>query len=207
MALAVALLTPNDPRGHPRRLARAAVHELAGMLHAMARGLGRVSADDIEGALLTGRASQPALDEWLSSSRAAVQLARLAPAHRRHRPELERQVDTAVLLDRAMRNARVLARRARRTVADAHEAPALAEVLEQVARATDDLAAAVAVGADPRQARERLLSVAAGLDPHVVARDDWQVQSLVLLVRSLVVDLLEASGATPGQAREALPEL
>ncbi|WP_246036407.1 FUSC family protein [Cellulomonas telluris] len=207
VALAVALLTPNDPRRHPRRLARAAVHELAGMLHAVARGLARTSSDDLEAALLTGRASQPALDEWLSSARSAAQLARIAPAQRRHRAELERQVDTAVLLDRAMRNARVLARRARRTVADGHEAGTLADVLEQVARATDDLAAAAATGADPRAARERLLTVARGLDPHVVAHDDWQVQSLVLLVRSLVVDLLEASGATPGQAREALPEL
>lgn len=207
VALAVALLLPTDPRRHPRRLGRGAVQELAGMLRVVARGLARSSVDDVEAALLTGRASQPSLDEWLSLSRSSAQLARLAPAHRRHRPELERMVDVAVLLDRAMRNARVLARRARRTVADGHEAPALADALDQVARATEDLARATATGADPRAARDRLLAVAATLDPHALAPADWQVQSLVLLVRSLVVDLLEAAGATPAQAREALPEL
>jgi hypothetical protein len=33
------------------------------------------------------------------------------------------------------------------------------------------------------------------------------VQSLVLLHRSLVVDLLEAAGEDPAEARAALPEL
>ncbi len=207
VALAVVLLLPTDPRRHPRRLGRGAVQELAGMLQVIARGLARPSADDLESALLTGRASQPSLDEWLSVTRSSAQLARLAPAHRRHRAELERMLDVAVLLDRAMRNARVLARRARRTVADGRAAPALADALAQVARATEDLAAATASGTDARQARERLLAVAATLDPHAVAPDDWQAQSLVLLLRSLVVDLLEAAGVPPGDARAALPEL
>jgi hypothetical protein len=36
---------------------------------------------------------------------------------------------------------------------------------------------------------------------------DWHVQGLVLLQRSLVVDLLEAAGADPQTARDALPEI
>ncbi|MFC8192563.1 aromatic acid exporter family protein [Cellulomonas sp. NPDC057328] len=207
VALAVALLTPTDPRRHPRRLARAATRELAGMLEVLARGLGRQSVDDIEGALLTGRASQPSLDEWRSAAASAAQLVRLAPAHRRHRAELARMVDTAVLTDRAVRNARVLARRAVAAVADGHDAPALADTVEATARGVEDLAEALGNGAEPRGARERLLAVAAALDPYALAPDDWQVQSLVLLLRSLVVDLLEAAGVPPGDAREALPEL
>ncbi len=207
VALAVALLTPTDPRRHPRRLARAATQELASMLQAVARGLGRVSVDDIEGALLTGRASQPSLDEWRSAAASAAELVRLAPAHRRHRPELTRMVDTAVLVDRAVRNARVLARRAVTAVADGHDAPALADTVAATARGVEDLAAALGSGAEPRGARERLLTVAASLDPYTLAPDDWQVQSLVLLLRSLVVDLLEAAGVPPGEARQALPEL
>ncbi|QCB95111.1 hypothetical protein E5225_01945 [Cellulomonas shaoxiangyii] len=207
VALAVALLTPTDPRRHPRRLARAAAEELAGVLQGVSRGLARRSGDDIGAALLTGRASQPALDEWRSAASSAAELARLAPAHRRHRPELERMVLTAVLLDRAMRNARVLARRARRTVADGHDAPALADALASTAGAVEELADALGTGAPPRAARERLLTVAASLDPHALAPGDWQVQSLVLLLRSLVVDLLEAADVPPAEARDALPEL
>ncbi|NMM30259.1 MAG: hypothetical protein HHJ10_04250 [Cellulomonas sp.] len=61
-------------------------------------------------------------------------------------------------------------------------------------------------GATPTQARSELWAVARSLDPFVLAPDDWQVQSLVLLLRSLAVDLLEAAGVSPEEARAALPE-
>ncbi|GIG41054.1 hypothetical protein Cph01nite_28160 [Cellulomonas phragmiteti] len=207
VALAFALLTPTDPRRHPRTLARAAVQELATVLHGLARGLRSGSVEDVEAALLTGRASQPALDEWRDSARSAAELVRLAPAHRRHRAELDRSVDEAVLLDRAMRNARVLVRRSVAAVDEGHVAPALGDAVASAARATDDLAAALGAGHDPRAARDALHALAATLDPHVLVPDDWKSQSLVLLLRSLVVDLLEAARATPAEARTALPEL
>lgn len=207
VALAFALLTPTDPRRHPRALARTAVQELATVLHALARGLRRGSVTDVEEALLTGRASQPALDQWRDAATSAAELARLAPAHRRHRAALERLVEEAVLLDRAMRNARVLVRRCVAAVDDGAVAAGLGDVVAEVAQAVDELAAALGAGHDPRTARTRLVDVAAGLDPHVLAPDDWKSQSLVLLLRSLAVDLLEAAGQTPAAARAALPEL
>lgn len=207
VALAFALLTPTDPRRHPRTLAQAAVQELATVLHRLTRGLRTATLDDVEAALLMGRASQPALDQWRESARSAAELVRLAPAHRRHRGELDRLVGESVLLDRAMRNARVLARRAMAAVDDGHVAPGLADAVASAARAADDLALAVGSGQDARAARDRLLDLAGTLDPYALAPDDWQAQSLVLLVRSLVVDLLEAAGASPGDARAALPEL
>ncbi len=207
VALAFALLTPTDPRRHPRTLAQAGVQELAAVLHALSRGLRAGSVEDVESALLIGRASQPALDEWRDSARSAAELARLAPAHRRHRGDLDLLVDESVLLDRAMRSARVLARRSVAVVDAGGAAPGLADAVESTARATDDLATATGAGHDPRPSRERLLAVAADLDPYVLAPDDWTSQSLVLLLRSLVVDLLEAAGASPADARRALPEL
>ena len=210
VALAVALLTPTDPRRHPRTLAQAAAHELTEVLDVLARGLRTRSVEDVEAALLTGRASQPALDEWRDSARSAAELVRLAPAHRRHRGELDAMVVQSVLLDRAMRSARVLARRSIAAVDEGRVAPGLphvADVVGSAARATDDLALALGTGQDPRPTRERLLGVAASLDPYTLAPDDWQAQSLVLLLRSVVVDLLEAAGADPEGARAALPEL
>lgn len=209
VALAVAALTPNDPRRRPRAQGRAAVEELAGMLRLLTRGMRARSAPDIEDALIHGRASQPALDEWADAATAARDLARVSPAARRHRTELAWVGQSAVRVDRAVRNARVLARRSLATVEaeHPHDLRPVADAVERVARASDALAAALGSGSEPLRAREELLALARELDPFTLTPDDWQVQSLVLLLRSLVVDLMEASGVDGRQAREALPEL
>ncbi|WP_273653393.1 FUSC family protein [Cellulomonas fimi] len=209
VALAVALLTPSDPRRHPRALGRAALDELAGVLHALARGLDERAVPAVEDALLRGRASQPALDEWSDRAGNARDLARLSPASRRYADELAGHVTRAVLADRAMRNTRVLARRALAVLAAEapHDTSGLAAQVASTATAVDELAAAVGAGRDPERARTALLAVAHALDPFALAADDWQVQSLVLLHRSLAVDLLESAGVAPGDARAALPEI
>ncbi|AEI13321.1 FUSC family protein [Cellulomonas gilvus] len=209
VALAVALLTPSDPRRHPRALGQRAVDEVAAVLHLLARGLRAGSASDVEDALVRGRASQPSLDEWTDVATNARDLARLSPAGRRHHDELALLVAASVQADRAMRNARVLTRRAL-ALLDApatHDLRAAADRIEATAHAADDLAAEIGTGRDPARARAGLLAAAGALDPFVVAPQDWQVQSLVLLHRSLVVDLLEAAGEDPARARAALPEL
>ena len=207
VGLAVVVLTPVDPRRHVHRQARAATEELAGTLHTLARGLRTGTVSDVEDALLRGRTSQPALDEWRESALAAQDLARVSPAARRYRDELAASASAAVLLDRAVRNARVLIRRAVTAVEDGQQTQLAAELFEEVADAADSLAEAYGSGRDPARARARLLHVAGRLDPYAMAADDWQAQSLVLLARSLVVDLLEAAGTEPAAARAALPEL
>jgi uncharacterized membrane protein YgaE (UPF0421/DUF939 family) len=209
VALAVAALTPRDPRRRPRAQGRAAVEELAGMLRVVARGMRTGSAADVQDALVRGRASQPALDEWQDAAASARDLARVSPAARRHRTELLWIGQSAVRVDRAVRNARVLARRSLATVQaeQPHDLGAVADAVDRAALASDALAAALGAGAEPIRAREELLTLAAGLDPFTVTPDDWQAQSLLLLVRSLVVDLLEASGVDARTARETLPEI
>jgi len=209
VALAVTALTPSDPRRPVRAQSRAVTIELVGMLRTLARGLRTRTVQDVEDALVRGRASQPALDDWHDGAANARELARVSPAWRRHRAELGALGQSAVLVDRAMRNARVLARRSRSIVAaeTTHELLGVATAVDDLARGTDALGTAMMTGATPTQARTELLAVTRRLDPFVLAPDDWLVQSLVLLLRSLAVDLLEAAGVSPTEARAALPEL
>ncbi|GIG37287.1 FUSC family protein [Cellulomonas pakistanensis] len=210
VALAVAALTPSDPRRRPRAQGRAAVEELAGMLRLLARGMRSGAAPDVEDALIRGRASQPALDEWQDAASSARDLARVSPAARRHRTELAWVGQSAVRVDRAVRNSRVLARRALASVqaeGRPHDLGAVADAVDRVALAADALAGALGSGAEPLRAREDLLRLAGELDPFTLTPDDLQAQSLLLLVRSLVVDLLEAAGVDARAAREALPEI
>jgi uncharacterized membrane protein YgaE (UPF0421/DUF939 family) len=209
VALAVAALTPGDPRRRPRLLGAEATSELAGALEVLGRGLRTRERSDLEAALVKGRASEGALEEWQSSATSARELARVSAAGLRHRDELGGLERQAVLVDRAMRSVRVLARRAL-PVASGQEERQLAPVADLVAgfaAGVRVLAEAVGAGRDPAVAREVLVEVARGADPHVVGEGDWQVQSLVMLLRSPLVDVLEAAGATPEEARDALPEL
>lgn len=206
VALVVAALSPNDIRRHPRQLANEALTELSVMLATLGRGLTTGSVPDIEEALVRGRASQPALDEWRDAAGAARDLARVSPAARKHREEITGLGEAALRADRAMRNARVLTRRAL-SVVDSDEPTALApigELVGQIAVASSDLGGTLLAGVGPHRARATLLEVAGKLDPYVLAPADWHAQSLVLLLRSLVVDLLEACGTGPGAARDAL---
>ncbi len=124
-----------------------------------------------------------------------------------HRGELARLEDQAVLVDRVMRSVRVLARRVLPVVEGDHDVHPVAELVEGFSSGVRLLASDFGSGGDGARGRELLTALAAQLDPRTVGEGDWQVQSLVMLLRSPVVDALEASGAGPGEAREALPEL
>lgn len=202
-AFLVAVLSPGDTRRRPRALAVQATTELAETLELVARGMRAHDDEMLATALVRGRASEPMLSEWRTASRNAVELARVSVG-RPWREELGRLESQAVLVERAMRTVRVLARRA----------PSVDEDLALVADLTDRFAAgvrlltnAVGSGGDLAPARRVLLDVAAETDPRTVGVGTWHVQALVMLLRSPLVDTLEAAGATPEEARAALPEL
>lgn len=80
----------------------------------------------------------------------------------------------------------------------------LADVLDHLGAATRELAEDVAAGREPRRARELILEVAGQADPGLLGSGNWQVQSLILILRSAIVDLAEAAGVEPDEARDAL---
>lgn len=209
VALAVAVLTPGDPRRRPRHLGAEATTELARVLETLDRGLRTRDRADLEAALVTGRASEGAIEDWQAAASSARELARVTAAGRRHRDDLGDLERQSVLVDRAMRSVRVLARRALPVAGgvDERDLVPVADLVSRFAVGTRVLAEAIGAGRDPAVAREVLVEAARTADPHVVGSGDWQVQSLVMLVRSPLVDVLEATGATPAEARAALPEL
>lgn len=207
IALLVTALWPQDPRRRVRHLAEEGLEEVAQVLRDLGRGLLAVDDEAVEDALVRGRASQPALDQWRSVAADARASARVSPAHRRHRAELLALEGAAVRADRAMRNARVLVRRCRPLLEGDHDLTVLGDLVSEVAAGAAELATAVGGGTAPATARARLHAAAERTDPRTLAPDDWHVQGVVLLVRSVVVDLLETAGVGPGEARSHLPEL
>jgi uncharacterized membrane protein YgaE (UPF0421/DUF939 family) len=206
-ALLVAVLMPGDTRRRPRALAAQATTELAETLELVARGLRARDVELLETALVRGRASDPVLDEWQRSARSAHDLAR-ASVGRAYHDQLRVLEAQAVLLDRAMRTVRVLARRAPSVVVhDERDLAPVADLVDRFAAGVRLLASALSTGGSSEAARRLLAEAAAVTDPHAVGAGSWQVASLVMLLRSPLVDVLEAAGATPEEARAALPEL
>ncbi|RZS62178.1 uncharacterized membrane protein YgaE (UPF0421/DUF939 family) [Xylanimonas ulmi] len=206
VALAVALLTPTDPRRGLRTLGNVATTALAAVVELAAGAVRAADADGLAAALVRARASDPALSEWLERVQHASEQARVS-INRVHRDELERLGAQAVLVERAMRTVRVLVRRAPFELrhASAPERAVLADLLDRFAAGVRLLAAAVSTGQDAAVARSTLTELAGALDPHETS--DWGVRALVVLLRSPVVDVLEAAGAGPQEARAALGDL
>jgi hypothetical protein len=115
--------------------------------------------------------------------------------------------------DRAIRNARVIARRADMMLRDLADSPeavsrcaALSEATAALARAVRRLAEAAGQGRPLREEAAIVHDAGARLTADL-AGASWQPRVYVLLLRSLTIDLLQACGLTNPEARAALPQI
>ncbi|WP_127126873.1 aromatic acid exporter family protein [Georgenia sp. SYP-B2076] len=206
LALVFTAVLPGDIVRRPRLLAREALGELSALLGTLARGLRDGDPQLAADALAHGRGSQPVLESWLEATRAASQLVRVNPALRAERSTIAELSRACTLADRAMRNARVVSRRAIVAIEEDGASPDIADAVAQLAVGLTSLAAAMGRGDPPDHARATLSAVANELAPERYAEDGWRKQTLVSLLRSLAVDALQMSGMSQGQARTELAE-
>lgn len=204
--IAIALFPPN-PLTLAHRHGRVVLGELAGVLRAIAAAVPDRDTVAAAAALSRARASQKAIDEFKTALVTSTEVATIAPLRWRNRGELDRYRSASGPIDLAVRNTRVLARRALAVLRDDEEPPAkLPDVLEGLANAVDVLRDELARGVDPVRTRGLLRTAAAESD-HLLTADDFSVRVMVAQLRSIVVDLLVASGVSRADALSALPPL
>jgi uncharacterized membrane protein YgaE (UPF0421/DUF939 family) len=202
VGLLVAAVLPSDPVGPVRRGARALLDELAAVLALTGDALRDRDPEAAAAALQRARASQPLIDELRAALRGGQEITRVAPLHRRRRRVLGRYAELAERADYAMRNARVLARRAYTVLTDDEPAaPELADLLAELAAAVRALTAELGRDGDRKRAREPVLDV---VRHAVVLSDDWRPgpseQVMVAQLRSIALDLLQATGMSRSEA-------
>ncbi|MPV50812.1 hypothetical protein GCG21_12490 [Pseudactinotalea sp. HY160] len=202
-ALLVAALTPGDAQRRARQLARASTSDLAQLLRLLARGVATGDEQPIRDALIAGRATQGVLDEWSEVVRNARQSVRISPASRHYQPELADLQHANLFADRAMRNARVIARRGV-TAMSAGGDERISAWLTRIAEGTEELGRALGSGTSTLPARETLAGVAGRLAPQRFDEAGWRLQTLVIIMRSLTVDLLQATGLSSQSATALL---
>lgn len=202
LGVLVAAVLPADPVGPVRREARALLDELAGVLYGVADALRSRDAAAAGEALRRARASQPLIDGLRGALRTGREITAVAPLRRRRRRVLVRYAELAERADYAMRNARVLARRAYTALGDDEPAvPALPDAVAGLAAAADGLTEQLGRDGDRSRAREPVLEVARRCA--LIAADDAlgpSEQVMVAQLRSIALDLLQATGMTRGEA-------
>ncbi|HAG58428.1 MAG TPA: FUSC family protein [Arthrobacter bacterium] len=216
-ALLVTVLIPKDPRREPRSDVRKLLDELAEVLRECATALTESDSTQAWHALIRGRNCQPLVDRMRQSLRASGEVATLAPAYRRHRDELDRLEHSLDFIDLALRNSRVFARRLtsaiNHTALSDEATDSISDVLRETAAAIDELSLGLAETHDGarrahmRTARQDLSEIALRLHPRLLNVQRLEGETVVMLFRPLMVDLLEASGMDPLEARDVLPAL
>lgn len=216
VALLITLITPKDPRGEPLRELRTVTESMTSSLRDIASALRRSDSRQAWHALIRARGLQTQIDESTKALTSAKELTFFSPAHRRHRHYVRRLDRVADKLDLAVRSLRVTARRTVSAIDHASLSDAgtqsLAGLMQDLADASVQLSRAVAESGPGfnramNAGREALGSVATELHPDRLGIDDLEGEALVLLIRTMVVDLLEATGADHDEAETYLPEL
>lgn len=216
-ALIVTMLLPRDPRREPKTNVRGLLGELAAVLRESASALRESDATMAWHALVRARNCQPQLDGLTGSMRAAQEVARLSPAYRRHRDELGDLRSAVESIDLAIRNSRVFSRRLtsaiNHTALSDDEIETLGQSIDDTADAVDTLSRALSSrdsterSLNLRQARNELAAVGTDLHPQTLRISGLEGEGLVLLLRPLVVDLLEATGLSHEDAADYMPRL
>ncbi len=202
VALVVAVLVPGRSWRRAHLLAEQFLDEVAGMLAMLAAGLRRGDVKRAADALASGRAAEPLLQSWRAVLAAGRDAVRFSPVARSHRAEIAELTRVCVLADRAMRNARVVTRRSLVAIEAHQDLPALGDLVGRIAVVVSGLARGLRTGADLRGWQVDLRAIGGQLRPE--AFEGWRTQSLVVLLRSLLVDLLEITGLSYDEAKSAL---
>jgi len=205
VALLIAqVLFPRDPVKAMARAAQPVVEDLAAALEATARALREGDRALAERALEMARA----VDEDLVGFHDSITVARETMPVRpglRPRERLPLYVEAAQRMEYAVRNTRVLARRAVASIRRHGPAPPeLAEAVELLARAVRALGRRLAEPGHEVEVRRCALRAAARATSTLA--DDPGLSNVVIAaqVRSTVMDLLRGSGMGDEEARRAL---
>ncbi|MEU6710434.1 FUSC family protein [Nonomuraea sp. NPDC046802] len=205
MGLAAVALLPASPSALATRHASGMFDALADALRRTAEAIERCDSALATEALHAARGTQSNVEEFRQALETSREIATISPLHRHRRTRLEGYEKAAVPLDHALRNARVLARRAIVALDGSSPLPPwLPVALRELADATQVLRAELAAGETPEQAARAIMSVASRQGSE---RWGFSADVMIAQLRSIIVDLLQATGTEREEAVAALPPL
>ncbi|HEX6500381.1 MAG TPA: FUSC family protein [Micromonosporaceae bacterium] len=189
------LLLPLNPFTHVRRAAAPVLGVLIEALYALADALGARDLERADAVLARLRGTDRQIAQFHTALSTGREVATLAPVRWRARAPLAQYLDAAVHVDRAVRNARVLARRVWAAIADQEPVPEeLPVAIRTLGDCVDELRRQLGSGDRPEHARER--AVEAVRQAATAYREGVEFSGMVAVgqVRAIATDLLRAAG-------------
>lgn len=205
VALLANALVPSDPLRMVRRKAEPLLQELSVVLEGIAAALQAHDAVEAQAALERARA----LDDRTAELREALDVGQetvvWAPSKRGARAGLVPYEVAVIEIDNAIRNTRVLARRARAAIEQDDRVPEAAiAAVRQLGKAIAALSAHLAEDQIGEELERALLRAAAHGTTALEVTGNMSANVIVAQVRSIAVDLLGAIGVEPREARDAV---
>ncbi|MFE5774690.1 aromatic acid exporter family protein [Brachybacterium sp. NPDC056505] len=221
VGILVHLLTSGDPRRGQQSAAHSLYRALEDALTQMSLAARTGDVKIASAALSQIRTtSQELVDEWRIANNAAEEIATFSPTHLRRANDVGRLQHLLIGSDRAVRNVRVIARHEvafLESVKGRSSHARLADALLAAHDAAVALREAVDSDGDFTDARRALRIFCSYLTPETMLRSDdgtrlgrvdhFEGVALVIQLRSLAIDLLEATGLDHRDAQRFLPSL
>jgi uncharacterized membrane protein YgaE (UPF0421/DUF939 family) len=205
VAVVAAMVVPAAPLRRPREQAAIVVRKITELL----RGASEVMLDgDVERALdllADARSTDVLIRELQDAADEGMSVVTSSPFRFRHRGGMRRMAEIVEPLDLALRNTRVLVRRA--AVAAHRREPVprgYAVLCAELADAADQVANELAANRMAVEAQPALLEVARG-SAQVERGSDLSGEVILAQVRSIVADLLRITGMGVIESSDAIP--
>lgn len=207
LGLAAVAVLPGAPGEALDRRVRDLLGELGAALVAAAEAIERRDREIAQDALRRAR-TQRAGDDYRGALRAAREIGAISPLHRQLRRRFARYAAAADPIDLALRNSRVLLRRTRSALTDGETFPSvLPGALRELADAATAFAGVLVDGDDPTAVRAAVRAAARTVDADDLENVGFSARVVTAQLRSIAVDLLQATGLDHGQARGFLPSM
>lgn len=210
-------LMPRDPRKNPRERATALMDAFAKVFTLSSEAIRYYDYNKAYQSLLDARALQPLYDAGRGDLITAQGMNELSWNSRKSKGELERMSKTLAAIDLAIRNDRVLNRRMASTIHHVQLRSAaqvsLSEALNELSLASQSIGLGMSSPKKEereyymKKAQDRMVHLAGTLEPRYMGVASFEGESLVLMLRLIVVDFLEATGMSHKDALDKLMPL
>lgn len=199
VGVVVVALFPVNPSHRARRDAAGVLATMRDATRTLVAGLREMDVERVSSALETARGTQEAINTMRSDMSGGREVSALSPLYWSSRERLQKISATADPIDNAVRNFRVIARRARgMTQRGEHLRPEIIEVLDGIAEAFEVLRGMMIAnpGEEPDEAEAArvLRTVTRKARAELVQNSTLSETAVLAEIRSLLIDMLMITG-------------